>query len=258
MFTGLMVPVQSLKVSCWDGIFEAPVAAVALPHASLTMVIELGSGSTVVAGLSSRSAVAGLQDGPMSFEQVGVTDCVEVRLSPSTALRLGVALGDLQNSVVSTETLFGRNADVLDDRLFCADRSDREAIVRETFHSVLARARTTRAVEVVEHLEHVGFGVGVSSLAGELGSSRSGVWRLARTSLGMSPQRYLMLRRFEYAAGLLDAGLPIARVAATAGYADQSHLHRDVIRFAHTSPGGLVASRDATSVQDGGVSSGSH
>ena len=43
-----MLPVQSLKVSCWDGIFEAPVAAVALPHASLTMVIELGSGSTVV------------------------------------------------------------------------------------------------------------------------------------------------------------------------------------------------------------------
>ena len=160
--------------------------------------------------------------------------------------------------MVSAEALLGRTSYELVDRLFHADSRDRAAKASEKFQSVLSRARTTRAVEVVERLERVDFGASVTDLADELGSSRSGVWRLARTALGMSPQRYLMLRRFEYAAGLLDAGLSIALVAATAGYADQSHLHRDVIRFAHTSPGQLVASRDATSIQDGDVSSGSH
>ena len=81
---------------------------------------------------------------------------------------------------------------------------------------------------------------------------------LARSALGMSPQRYLMLRRFEHAVSLLDAGVSIAQVAAVAGYTDQSHLHREVVRFAHATPGTLASSLRATPVQDLGVITDGH
>jgi hypothetical protein len=68
------------------------------------MLIELGAGSTVVAGVRSRLAVAGLQDRPTTFEQLGSIDCVEARIAPSVAVRL----------VVVPRGLWHRHVDIRD------------------------------------------------------------------------------------------------------------------------------------------------
>jgi AraC-like DNA-binding protein len=44
------------------------------------------------------------------------------------------------------------------------------------------------------------------------------------------------LVRFDQAVHRLAAGNDIARVAADSGYADQSHLHRDVVAFTGATP----------------------
>jgi AraC-like DNA-binding protein len=49
-----------------------------------------------------------------------------------------------------------------------------------------------------------------------------------------------MLVRFDGAARALARGRPIAEVAAVCGYADQSHLHRDIATFTGCAPGALA------------------
>jgi AraC-like DNA-binding protein len=54
-------------------------------------------------------------------------------------------------------------------------------------------------------------------------------WKLSRdfrTAFGTSPYRYLTMRRLERARTLLADGVVIAEVAASCGFADQSHLTR--------------------------------
>jgi AraC-like DNA-binding protein len=242
--------VDSLTVSSFSGVFRDRQISRASPHSCLTMLIELGAGSTVVAGVHNRFAVVGLQNGPTTFEQLGSIDCLEVRLAPSVALRLGFGLSELQSKTVPAESLFGKTAISLVDRLAETDRTKRSVVVRDTFRSLLSGTRKSRTVEAIEHLERAIPGTRIGGLASEFGGSRSAFWRNTRSALGLSAQHYLMLRRFEHALALLEAGIPIAQVAALAGYADQSHLHREVLRFTGVTPAMVVSSNDATSIQD--------
>src|SRR5215472_1807227 len=58
--------------------------------------------------------------------------------------------------------------------------------------------------------------------------------------LGLTPKRAAQLIRFDHAAHRLAAGHRAALVAAESGYADQSHLHRDVVAFAGVTPGAVA------------------
>ncbi len=183
--------VKSLAVSSFSGDFKDRQIGRAFPHACLTMLIELGAGSTVVGGVQSRFAVAGLQDGPTTFEQQGSIDCVEVRIAPSVALRLGFGLGDLMSTTVPADSLFGKTANSLADRLAETENNKRGVVVRDTFRPLLTAQRKTRTVEAVEQLERAGSRSQISGLVADFGGSRSSFWRTTRSALGMSAQHYL-------------------------------------------------------------------
>jgi AraC-like DNA-binding protein len=84
--------------------------------------------------------------------------------------------------------------------------------------------------------------VRVDELAAETGWSRKRLWSRFRTQIGLTPKRAAQLVRFDHAAHRLAAGHGAARVAAEAGYADQSHLHREVMAFAGVTPTAIAAS----------------
>ena len=61
-----------------------------------------------------------------------------------------------------------------------------------------------------------------------------------RSQIGLTPKRAALLIRFDHAVHRLAAGHSAALVAAESGYADQSHLYRDVMAFAGVTPTAVV------------------
>lgn len=89
-----------------------------------------------------------------------------------------------------------------------------------------------RAVERVrDHLAaHPTEPAPAETLEAMAGADRFTLARHFRLAYGTSPDRYRTLRRLQLARAAIEAGEPLARAAADAGFADQSHLTRQFKR----------------------------
>ena len=76
----------------------------------------------------------------------------------------------------------------------------------------------------------------VAALAASSGHSRFTVYRSFRATYGLSPSDYLRQCRLRSARAMLAAGRPAAEVAASTGFADQSHLTRWFGRYFGVTP----------------------
>lgn len=88
----------------------------------------------------------------------------------------------------------------------------------------------------------------IGALAGRLGVSAEHASRALSRSYGMPPRALRRELRWRRALQLLATELPLADVAATAGFADQSHLHRIVVAHAGCTP--ALLRRQIKCVQD--------
>jgi AraC-like DNA-binding protein len=167
-------------------------------------------------------------------------ECVQVRLSPVVARTvLGASPADLGRTVVALDDVWGRDAGRIRQQL--ADSSSwpqRFALVE----ALLARRGESGPpvdAEVARAWQRIAASRGrvrVDGLAAEVGWSRKRLWDRFRSQIGLAPKQAAKLVRFDHAAHRLAAGDGPARVAADAGYADQSHLHRDVLAFTGLTP----------------------
>ncbi|MDY6937284.1 MAG: AraC family transcriptional regulator, partial [Cyanobacteriota bacterium] len=83
-----------------------------------------------------------------------------------------------------------------------------------------------RLGSVIEYIEaYLTEDIGLSDLAQVAGLSQFYFSRLFKKSIGLTPHQYLMKRRIERAAKVLERE-PISRVAYRFGFADQSHFTR--------------------------------
>jgi AraC-like DNA-binding protein len=213
-----------------------------IPHPAVMLALDLGPGSLVVAGPAGEhrgSFVAGLGTGRSGAVRVRGRNFggVQVRLSPLIARAvLGVAPADLDGAVVSLEGLWGRQASRLAEQL--SDLSSWAERFTLTDALLARRAVTSYPDPEVAWAWHriVASGglVRVESLAAEIGWSRKRLWGRFQSQLGLPPKRAVNLVRFDRAVHRLAAGDAPARVAADSGYADQSHLHRDVMALTGT------------------------
>jgi AraC-like DNA-binding protein len=76
----------------------------------------------------------------------------------------------------------------------------------------------------------------LESLAAAAGVSPFHLVREFTRATGMSPHRYLVQTRVRRAGELLAKGAPVSDVAATVGFADQSHLTTQFRRYVGTTP----------------------
>jgi AraC-like DNA-binding protein len=213
-----------------------------VPYPAVTVVVDLGDGLLVVddarGGRQRGSVVAGLAPG--SLRGLGRdVECLQVRLSPAVAY---AALGGsprLSGTAVALDDLWGRDGLRIEEQLrAAASWNDRFAIVE----AALARGLDAgRAVDPEVAFTWATMAasrgqVRVDKLAAEVGWSRKRLWSRFRFQIGLTPKRAAQLVRFDHAAHRLAAGHSAARVAAEAGYVDQSHLHRDAMAFAGLTP----------------------
>ncbi|MEV6391345.1 helix-turn-helix domain-containing protein [Nocardia xishanensis] len=233
--------VAGVSMAAFRGRTKSLVEMQVIPYPALTLFIDFGDGLLVddTSGQGARGAiVAGLSLGGVRGSGRDI-DCLQVRLSPVVAHAMLGASAELGGAVVDLEELWGHDAVRIRERLN-ATRSpvDRFAIVE----AALARRHETGTAidpEVVYCWERMTSSRGrirVEQLAEEVGWSRKRLWTRFRSQIGLTPKTAAKLIRFDHAAHRLVAGHSAAAVAADSGYADQSHLHRDVVAFAGVTP----------------------
>ncbi|MEQ4724226.1 helix-turn-helix domain-containing protein [Nonomuraea sp. B19D2] len=230
-----------------------------VPHPAVTLLVDFGTGSPVVddaAGRQQRGSVVagpGVGSGGAVWARGENVECVQVRLSPLIARAvLGASPADLDGAVVALDDLWGREASRIREQL--GDVSSWQD--RFTWLDALLARRHEAGPPVDPEVAWAWHRIvgsrglaRVDGLAAEVGWSRKRLWSRFRSQLGLPPKRAVKLVRFDHAAHRLVAGEGAARVAADAGYADQSHLHRDVMAFTGATPA-TVAGEPFLAVDD--------
>ncbi|MEU9321652.1 helix-turn-helix domain-containing protein [Streptomyces sp. NPDC048295] len=229
-----------------------------VPHPAVTLLLEFGAGSPVLdcaAGQQRGSMVAGPGLGSAGAARAwGVNvECVQVRLSPVIAHAiLGASPADLDGAVVPLGDLWGREASRMCEQLGEVSSWQDRFLLTDALLARRHEARPPVDPEVAWAWRQIVVSHGltrVDGLAAEVGWSRKRLWSRFRSQLGLPPKRAAKLVRFDHAAHRLVAGERAARVAADTGYADQSHLHRDVMAFTGATPA-TVAGEPFLAVDD--------
>lgn len=227
------------------GLVSGDIAMVA--HPALMLLIDLskdtGSKDTGISysvdGWRHRgSVVVGLLPGDVRASG-WEGECLQIRLSPVAATLVGGTSADLTGAVVPLADIWGREAVRFEEQLRAATTwSDRFRIATDALG---CRLDGHRAVdEEVAHawrlMTRARGLVRVDRLADTVGWTRKRLWSRFHAQLGLTPKEAAQLVRFDHAAHLLAAGHGAAAVAAESGYADQSHLHRDVKALTGATP----------------------
>jgi len=227
----------------------APVCQRVIPHPSLMLAVEFGAGSPVVADASGRqqrgsvAAGLGVGSGGAVWVRGENIECLQVRLSPLIARAvLGVPPAEL-DGFVALDDVWGGAVERIRERLSEASSWAERFAVTEALLEQSSRERALVDPEVAWAWRRIVDGGGrveIEGLAGELGWSRKRLWSRFRSQVGLPPKRAAQLVRFDRAVHRLVAGDGAVRVAAEGGYADQSHLHRDVAAFAGVTPSAVA------------------
>ncbi|MFF8379835.1 helix-turn-helix domain-containing protein [Streptomyces sp. NPDC015661] len=230
-----------------------------VPHPAVTLLLEFGAGSPVLdcpSGRQQRGCVvagAGLGSGGAVRAHGENVECVQVRLSPVIARAiLGVSPAELDGVVVPLDDLWGREASRIRERLGGIPSWQERFALTDALLARRYAAGPTVDPEVARAWHRIVGSRGlarVDGLAAEVGWSRKRLWARFRSQLGLPPKRAVTLVRFDHAAHRLVSGESASRVAADTGYADQSHLHRDVMAFTGATPA-TVAGEPFLAVDD--------
>jgi AraC-like DNA-binding protein len=218
-----------------------------VPYPAVTIFIDFGDGLLVGDGSGRQqrgSVAAGLAPGAVRARGADVVhgrdvEVLQMRLSPVAAFSALGASPEMSGTVIALDDLWGHDAGRFREQLGAAASWDARFAIAEA-----ALARRTEAGRVPDPEVAFAWGqmvgsrgqVRVEDLAAEAGWSRKRLWSRFGSQIGLTPKRAAQLIRFDHAAHRLAAGDSAALVAADCGYADQSHLHRDVMAFAGVTP----------------------
>jgi AraC-like DNA-binding protein len=218
-----------------------------VPYPAVTLFLDLGNG-LLVDGSTGRQQNGNLVVGlaPIGIRGGGTqVECLQVRLSPMVAHAVLRASSELVGTVFALEDLWGRDAVRIQEQLRAAESWEDRFAIAEAELARRYEAGPAVAPEVDFAWKQMTGSQGwarVEHLAADVGWSRKRLWSRFRSQIGLTPKRAAQLIRFDHAVHRLAAGHSAALVAAENGYADQSHLHRDVMTFAGVTPRAVAAS----------------
>jgi AraC-like DNA-binding protein len=192
--------------------------------------------------------MSGCYSAPFEFDTRAHASVIGAHFKPAGAAAfLGVAPGEIADSHVALEDLWGRSAVELRERLCTASSTqERFRILERALRGRLPLGREPRrAVEhaVAEFGRQPGLEVG--RVTRQLGLSRRRLIQIFTEDVGMTPKRYARVRRFQCALAMAtrEPSPHWATVALASGYFDQAHLCREWSELTGVSPSQLMALR---------------
>jgi AraC-like DNA-binding protein len=212
-----------------------------VPNGSAELVCRVGGMPRIV----------GPQTAPTEEELAPGSVVVGVRFRPGAVpAALGLPASEIVDLDLGADELLGRSATAIGESVVSAATPADAAVALE--RAVLDRLGDASAPDpvVAEAVRRLlpGQDEEVASLAGSLFISERQLRRRCEAAIGLGPkmlQRMVRFQRFLALSHKADhPAEQIARLAADAGYADQSHLTREAIRLAGRSPRALLLEAD--------------
>lgn len=231
---------------------SGPVVRSEFANTNIVVILEIGDPIEVgEAGEGARNPggfVAGIQGGPTRTAHSGEQSGVELLLSPLAARRiLGVPLSEIAGRVFAASDVLPGAARALPRRLAELESWDARLDAVDDFVASALQgeppARTRELAWAIAQIEQRAGGVRIASLARELGWSERRLERTFAEHVGVSPKLFARIARFEalMRGARCGARRSWAEAALALGYADQSHLARDVKQFSGVPPWAAVA-----------------
>lgn len=131
----------------------------------------------------------------------------------------------------------------IDEARLLADAHARQPDAVEMIALVEEHCRLS--LSIGEAIDCLAQSTSVAQAASRLGVSIRTLQRRFGTHGQMPPEFWLLLARARRAAAMADPSIPLAEVAAIAGYCDQAHMTREFARWFELSPGRMRAQRGA-------------
>ncbi|NYF99404.1 helix-turn-helix domain-containing protein [Janibacter cremeus] len=222
----------------------SPGTHIGMPSGTVTLVLALDEPLHLVGADGRRgrfdTLIAGMHASPAHILHDGCQHGIQLDLTPHGAsLLLGGPPGEISGTSVDLGELVGPSARRLHERLSeTPDWSRRFDLVVEALFA-RREARWLPRPEVDHAWQLLARSRGrapVREVAREVGWSPRHLGERFRQEFGQAPKTTARVLRFQESHRLIAAGRPLAEAAARAGYADQSHLNRDWLAFAGTSP----------------------
>lgn len=173
---------------------------------------------------------------------------IGVHFKPGGAFAfLGISPAEIVNAHVALADLWGTEGSLLREQLLEARSVEsRFTLIERALLRRLVRARR-RHPAVAGALEALRGEARVADVADLVGLGRRRLRDVFTCEVGVAPKLYARLHRFHGVKAYVASSPSVpawAALAATAGYADQSHLIRDFIDFAGVSPSEYLRSSD--------------
>jgi AraC-like DNA-binding protein len=236
-----------------DGVVPARHRGLPSPYLTLIftmddpLVIETHPDPRQAAG-SYDSLAGGLHLTPALITHAGRQSGVQVTVSPLGCRALfGRPASELRDQDVDAAELLGRHVvdEVRHGLLTAPDWARRFAVL----DSVLTRVVEDQVVEDQEVAPQIAYalqrmqtpGVSVAELADEVGWSGRYLTDRFRAEIGLRPKEATRVARFDRARRALRPSARLADIAATHGFADQSHFVREFHAFAGCTPSRWIA-----------------
>jgi AraC-like DNA-binding protein len=225
---------------------------VRLPDGSTTLIVRVLEGSR-----GGDVSVSGPRTRALFKHATGIANAVILQLKPGWSMPLlGVAAKVLTDRIVPLDDLWGRAGRELCRELLAArsvpavlDRLSEVIALRARHAREPASARIARrAVRILEGGE-----VRVDNVATQLGVSARHLRRAFTETIGIGPKDYARTVRLQRAVRNAATSRDWGRIAADAGYYDQSHLITDFRALIGLTPGAFLKRASESSVPVTGV-----
>lgn len=195
------------------------------------------------------SLLAGAYTTCFAIETASLASVIGMQFKPDGILPfVKMPAGELYNTHVSLETLWGTSAGDLREQLLAAAAPEARFQILE--RSLLARAvrppARHRAVTFALHaFQRVPYRHTIADVTGQIGLSQRRFIEVFQAAVGLTPKQFCRVQRFQHALGLIERRQQIewAALALTCGYYDQAHFIHDFQAFADLSPTTYLARR---------------